>query len=144
MNYRRWRLPWTRSRGPAPSTDTNYGFNHHQGGTAGPSVANLHHHQQAGEAAMVPYGILGHHPPSANAYSVLQAAGHDDVYGQGNGASPYSVLDAGLPLWGPPPPYSDPNSPARRPMLAFPAVDHRSRIGKLLIFISLLTGMTKV
>ncbi|KAJ8684480.1 hypothetical protein QAD02_020272 [Eretmocerus hayati] len=30
-------------------------------------------------------------------------------------AGPYGVIEAALPLWGPPPPYSDPNSPARRP-----------------------------
>ncbi|XP_031786255.1 uncharacterized protein LOC100679337 isoform X1 [Nasonia vitripennis] len=132
---RRWRLPWSRSRGPAPSADSNYGFHGHQSAGAGQAQNGPHQQHQGpeglmdpGVGGMVPYSILG--PQSAGAYSVLQATGHDDHYAQNNGASPYSVLETAVPLWGPPPPYSDPNSPARRPMLAFPAADPRTRLSK--------------
>ncbi|XP_058795490.1 uncharacterized protein LOC131666673 isoform X2 [Phymastichus coffea] len=124
---RRWRLPWSRSRGPAPTTDSNYGFHGQAAGGAG-STANQEALIDPSVGGMVPYSILG--PQSAGAYSVLQAAHHEDHYGQSSAASPYSVLESAVPLWGPPPPYSDPNSPARRPMIAFPQADPRTRLTK--------------
>ena len=67
-----------------------------------------------------PYSVLN--SQSGGPYSVLNAQ---------NGPYPpstasYSVLEAPVPLWGPPPPYSDPNSPARRPQVPEP----RPRINK--------------
>ncbi|XP_014208081.1 uncharacterized protein LOC106639137 [Copidosoma floridanum] len=126
---RRWRLPWSRSRGPAPSADSNYGFD--QSNRSAIVPGSTHHHPADGildNAGMVPYGILGP-TQSAGPYSVLQAAVHEDHhYGQNAGAGPYSVLEAAVPLWGPPPPYSDPNSPARR--FVYRTNEHRPRATK--------------
>ncbi|XP_066594793.1 uncharacterized protein [Prorops nasuta] len=106
---RRWRLPWSRSRGPAPSPDSNYGF-----------------HTQARQAETVadsgagPYSVLN--SQTTGPYSVLNT--QNNPYTPSNVS--YSVLEAPVPLWGPPPPYSDPNSPARRPQ----PVEPRPRIAK--------------
>lgn len=66
-------------------------------------------------------------------YSVLnsQSSGPYSVLNTQNGpytpsTASYSVLETPVPLWGPPPPYSDPNSPARRPQVA----EQRPRIAK--------------
>ncbi|EZA48543.1 hypothetical protein X777_13213 [Ooceraea biroi] len=106
---RRWRLPWTRSRGPAPSPDSNYGF-HTQ---ARPTETNV-------ENETGPYSVLN--SQSSGPYSVLntQSAPYTPS------TASYSVLETPVPLWGPPPPYSDPNSPARRPQVA----ESRARIAK--------------
>ncbi|XP_011308086.1 uncharacterized protein [Fopius arisanus] len=108
----RWRLPWSRSRGPAPSPDSNYGFH----------AQSLRHANELNEqsrdvttAISAPYGFIDSRQ-SAGPYSVLNP--------QNNSYTPstasYSVLEAPVPLWGPPPPYSDPNSPARRPQIVEP------------------------
>ncbi|EFN87579.1 uncharacterized protein LOC105192643 isoform X1 [Harpegnathos saltator] len=106
---RRWRLPWSRSRGPAPSPDSNYGF-HTQ---TRPAEANV-------ESGAGPYSVLN--SQSSGPYSVLnsQSAPYTPS------TASYSVLEAPVPLWGPPPPYSDPNSPARRPQVT----ESRTRIAK--------------
>ncbi|XP_015127292.1 uncharacterized protein LOC107048579 [Diachasma alloeum] len=106
---RRWRLPWSRSRGPAPSPDSNYGFHaqsiRHANELSDPS-------REGTTAISAPYGFIDSRQ-SAGPYSVLNP--------QNNSYTPstasYSVLEAPVPLWGPPPPYSDPNSPARRPQI---------------------------
>ncbi|XP_015185259.1 PREDICTED: uncharacterized protein LOC107071078 isoform X4 [Polistes dominula] len=106
---RRWRLPWSRPRGPAPSPDSNYGF-----------------HTQTRQTETNPDNTAG-------PYSVLnsQSSGPYSVLNTPNGpytpsTASYSVLETPVPLWGPPPPYSDPNSPARRPQVA----DTRPRMSK--------------
>ncbi|XP_053995464.1 uncharacterized protein LOC128885438 [Hylaeus anthracinus] len=106
---RRWRLPWSRSRGPAPSPDSNYGF-HTQ---ARQTEANA-------ENTNGPYSVLN--SQSSGPYSVLNA--QTGPYTPSTAS--YSVLEAPVPMWGPPPPYSDPNSPARRPQV----VEQRPRIAK--------------
>ncbi|XP_076285176.1 uncharacterized protein LOC143211408 [Lasioglossum baleicum] len=106
---RRWRLPWSRSRGPAPSPDSNYGF-HTQ---ARQTEANA-------ENANGPYSVLNSQP--SGPYSVLNT--QNGPYTPSTAS--YSVLETPVPLWGPPPPYSDPNSPARRPQVA----EQRPRIAK--------------
>ncbi|XP_023290768.1 uncharacterized protein LOC105696222 [Orussus abietinus] len=106
---RRWRLPWSRSRGPAPSPDSNYGF-HTQSRQTETSADN----------ATGPYSVLN--TQSGSPYSVLNS--QNGAYTP-NAAS-YSVLETPVPLWGPPPPYSDPNSPARRPQVPEP----RPRVAK--------------
>lgn len=128
-------MPWSRSRGPAPSpADTSYGF-HHQSNN--PQTDGL---MEMPNGSIVPYGIALHHAQSnAGTYSVLQAAARDDPYGQNNAAG-YSVLDGAVPLWGPPPPYSDPNSPARRPMIAFPGTE-RPRMSKRIDSFPLREGL---
>ncbi|XP_046610446.1 uncharacterized protein LOC124300406 [Neodiprion virginianus] len=107
---RRWRLPWSRSRGPAPSPDSNYGF---------------HVPSRQVEASVEPpgpYSVLN--AQSAGPYSVLNA--QNGPYTPSTAS--YSVLETPVPLWGPPPPYSDPNSPARRPQVPEP----RPRMAKRL------------
>ncbi|XP_076241179.1 uncharacterized protein LOC143183516 [Calliopsis andreniformis] len=106
---RRWRLPWSRSRGPAPSPDSNYGF-HTQARQTEANVENTNG----------PYSVLG--SQSSGPYSVLNT--QNGPYNPSTAS--YSVLEAPVPLWGPPPPYSDPNSPARRPQVA----EQRPRIAK--------------
>lgn len=106
---RRWRLPWSRSRGPAPSPDSNYGF-HTQ---TRPTEVNV-------ESETGPYSVLN--SQSSGPYSVLNT--QNAPYTPSTAS--YSVLEAPVPLWGPPPPYSDPNSPARRPQ----AIESRARITK--------------
>ncbi|XP_012349497.1 uncharacterized protein LOC100863156 [Apis florea] len=106
---RRWRLPWSRSRGPAPSPDSNYGF-HTQ---ARQTEANV-------ESTNGPYSVLN--SQSSGPYSVLNT--QNGPYTPSTAS--YSVLETPVPLWGPPPPYSDPNSPARRPQVA----EQRPRIAK--------------
>ncbi|KAK9302150.1 hypothetical protein QLX08_005753 [Tetragonisca angustula] len=106
---RRWRLPWSRSRGPAPSPDSNYGF-HTQ---ARQTEANV-------ESTNGPYSVLN--SQSSGPYSVLNA--QNGPYTPSTAS--YSVLETPVPLWGPPPPYSDPNSPARRPQVT----EQRPRIAK--------------
>ncbi|XP_017893511.1 uncharacterized protein LOC108633059 [Ceratina calcarata] len=106
---RRWRLPWSRSRGPAPSPDSNYGF-HTQ---ARQTEANV-------ENANGPYSVLN--SQSSGPYSVLNT--QNGPYTPSTAS--YSVLETPVPLWGPPPPYSDPNSPARRPQVT----EQRPRITK--------------
>lgn len=123
-------MPWSRSRGPAPSpAETSYGFHHHHQGAGPQENAGL---VEMPNGSLVPYGIALHHHQAASAagtYSVLQAAARDDPYGQSGAAAGYSVLDSAVPLWGPPPPYSDPNSPARRPVIGFPGTE-RPRLNK--------------
>ncbi|XP_043664043.1 uncharacterized protein LOC122627173 isoform X2 [Vespula pensylvanica] len=106
---RRWRLPWSRSRGPAPSPDSNYGF-HTQTRQAETNADN----------AAGPYSVLN--SQSSGPYSVLNTP--NGPYTPSTAS--YSVLETPVPLWGPPPPYSDPNSPARRPQVA----DARPRMSK--------------
>ncbi|GAB1866947.1 hypothetical protein CAJAP_08026 [Camponotus japonicus] len=106
---RRWRLPWSRSRGPAPSPDSNYGF-HTQARATETNV----------EGGTGPYSVLN--SQSSGPYSVLNT---QNVPYTPSTAS-YSVLETPVPLWGPPPPYSDPNSPARRPQMT----ESRTRIAK--------------
>ncbi|XP_012230949.1 uncharacterized protein [Linepithema humile] len=107
---RRWRLPWSRSRGPAPSPDSNYGF-HTQ---ARPVETNV-------ESVTGPYSVLS--SQSSGPYSVLNT--QNAPYTPSTAS--YSVLETPVPLWGPPPPYSDPNSPARRlPQV----IEARARIAK--------------
>ncbi|XP_014470119.1 PREDICTED: uncharacterized protein LOC106742045 [Dinoponera quadriceps] len=106
---RRWRLPWSRSRGPAPSPDSNYGF-HTQ---TRPAEANV-------ESGTGPYSVLN--SQSSGPYSVLNTPSAPYT----PSTASYSVLEAPVPLWGPPPPYSDPNSPARRPQVT----ESRARIAK--------------
>ncbi|KAL0122473.1 hypothetical protein PUN28_007300 [Cardiocondyla obscurior] len=106
---RRWRLPWSRSRGPAPSPDSNYGF-HTQ---TRPTEANV-------ESGTGPYSVFN--SQSSGPYSVLNAP--NTPYTPSTAS--YSVLETPVPLWGPPPPYSDPNSPARRPQMT----ESRARITK--------------
>lgn len=67
-----------------------------------------------------PYSVLN--SQSSGPYTVLSG---QNVQYPASTAS-YSVLEAPVPLWGPPPPYSDPNSPARRPQVPEP----RPRISK--------------
>lgn len=107
--HRRWRLPWSRSRGPAPSPDSNYGF-HTQTRT---TEANV-------ESGTGPYSVLN--SQSSGPYSVLNT--QNAPYTPSTAS--YSVLETPVPLWGPPPPYSDPNSPARRPQV----IESRARIAK--------------
>lgn len=107
--FRRWRLPWSRSRGPAPSPDSNYGF-HTQTRQAETNADN----------AAGPYSVLN--SQSSGPYSVLNTP--NGPYTPSTAS--YSVLETPVPLWGPPPPYSDPNSPARRPQVA----DARPRMSK--------------
>lgn len=109
FHRRRWRLPWSRSRGPAPSPDSNYGF-HTQ---ARQTEANV-------ESTNGPYSVLN--SQSSGPYSVLNT--QNGPYTPSTAS--YSVLETPVPLWGPPPPYSDPNSPARRPQVA----EQRPRIAK--------------
>lgn len=109
ISRRRWRLPWSRSRGPAPSPDSNYGF-HTQ---ARQTEANV-------ESTNGPYSVLN--SQSSGPYSVLNT--QNGPYTPSTAS--YSVLETPVPLWGPPPPYSDPNSPARRPQVA----EQRPRIAK--------------
>ncbi|XP_015428587.1 PREDICTED: uncharacterized protein LOC107185429 [Dufourea novaeangliae] len=106
---RRWRLPWSRSRGPAPSPDSNYGF-HTQ---ARQTEVNV-------ETTNGPYSVLN--SQSSGPYSVLNT--QNGPYTPSTAS--YSVLETPVPMWGPPPPYSDPNSPARRPQVA----EQRPRIAK--------------
>ncbi|XP_060824050.1 uncharacterized protein LOC132911451 [Bombus pascuorum] len=106
---RRWRLPWSRSRGPAPSPDSNYGF-HTQTRQTEANVENTNG----------PYSVLN--SQSSGPYSVLNT--QNGPYTPSTAS--YSVLETPVPLWGPPPPYSDPNSPARRPQVA----EQRPRIAK--------------
>ncbi|KAK2580397.1 hypothetical protein KPH14_006149 [Odynerus spinipes] len=106
---RRWRLPWSRSRGPAPSPDSNYGF-HTQTRQAETNVEN----------AAGPYSVLN--SQTSGPYSVLNTP--NGPYTPSTAS--YSVLETPVSLWGPPPPYSDPNSPARRPQVT----DTRPRISK--------------
>ncbi|XP_029050357.2 uncharacterized protein LOC114879532 isoform X1 [Osmia bicornis bicornis] len=106
---RRWRLPWSRSRGPAPSPDSNYGF-HTQARQTEANVENTNG----------PYSVLN--SQSSGPYSVLNA--QNGPYTPSTAS--YSVLEAPVPMWGPPPPYSDPNSPARRPQVT----EQRPRITK--------------
>ncbi|XP_011644857.1 uncharacterized protein LOC105431996 [Pogonomyrmex barbatus] len=106
---RRWRLPWSRSRGPAPSPDSNYGF-HTQ---TRPTETNA-------ESGTGPYSVFN--SQSSGPYSVLNAPNAPYT----PSTASYSVLETPVPLWGPPPPYSDPNSPARRPQMA----ESRARIAK--------------
>ncbi|XP_012054077.1 PREDICTED: uncharacterized protein LOC105617110 [Atta cephalotes] len=106
---RRWRLPWSRSRGPAPSPDSNYGF-HTQ---TRPTETNV-------ESGTGPYSVFN--SQSSGPYSVLNAPSAPYT----PSTASYSVLETPVPLWGPPPPYSDPNSPARRPQMT----ESRTRIAK--------------
>ncbi|XP_011053730.1 PREDICTED: uncharacterized protein LOC105145680 isoform X2 [Acromyrmex echinatior] len=106
---RRWRLPWSRSRGPAPSPDSNYGF-HTQ---TRPTETNM-------ESGTGPYSVFN--SQSSGPYSVLNAPSAPYT----PSTASYSVLETPVPLWGPPPPYSDPNSPARRPQMT----ESRTRIAK--------------
>lgn len=117
---RRWRLPWSRSRGPAPSPDSNYGF-HTQARLAEANAA---------DSSMGPYSVLN--SQNAGPYSALQSVNHNRQYSTTAASGPYSVLDGPVPLWGPPPPYSDPNSPARRPggLVQVPVPESRPRISK--------------
>lgn len=109
MLCRRWRLPWSRSRGPAPSPDSNYGF-HTQ---TRPTETNV-------ETGTGPYSVFN--SQSSGPYSVLNAPNAPYT----PSTASYSVLETPVPLWGPPPPYSDPNSPARRPQMT----ESRARIAK--------------
>ncbi|XP_034938810.1 uncharacterized protein [Chelonus insularis] len=111
---RRWRLPWSRSRGPAPSPDSNYGF-HAQSMRHAPEVTDSTRDNTT--AIPNPYGLLDTRQPTTP-YSVLN--GQNTSYTASTGS--YSVLETPVPLWGPPPPYSDPNSPARRPQIVEPKV----------------------
>ncbi|XP_076649930.1 uncharacterized protein LOC143357372 [Halictus rubicundus] len=106
---RRWRLPWSRSRGPAPSPDSNYGFH-----------TQTRQTEANAENANGPYSVLNSQP--SGPYSVLNT--QNGPYTPSTAS--YSVLETPVPLWGPPPPYSDPNSPARRPQVA----EQRPRIAK--------------
>ncbi|KAF7413414.1 hypothetical protein HZH68_001903 [Vespula germanica] len=99
----------SRSRGPAPSPDSNYGF-HTQTRQAETNADN----------AAGPYSVLN--SQSSGPYSVLNTP--NGPYTPSTAS--YSVLETPVPLWGPPPPYSDPNSPARRPQVA----DARPRMSK--------------
>lgn len=72
------------------------------------------------ENANGPYSVLN--SQSSGPYSVLNT--QNGPYTPSTAS--YSVLEAPVPLWGPPPPYSDPNSPARRPQVA----EQRPRIAK--------------
>ncbi|KAH0554156.1 hypothetical protein KQX54_008009 [Cotesia glomerata] len=111
---RRWRLPWSRSRGPAPTPDSNYGF-HAQSMR---QAADVNDSTRENTTAIPnPYGLLDSRQPHAS-YSVLNA---QNTSYTANTES-YSVLETPVPLWGPPPPYSDPNSPARRPQIVEPKV----------------------
>lgn len=62
-----------------------------------------------------PYGFMDSHHHQSGPYSVLNTHSQSTSYTP-NTAS-YSVLETRVPLWGPPPPYSDPNSPARQPQI---------------------------
>ncbi|XP_015591416.1 uncharacterized protein LOC107265957 [Cephus cinctus] len=108
---RRWRLPWSRSRGPAPSPDSNYGFH-----------TQARQTETNPDSATGPYSVLN--AQSGGPYSVLNA--QNGPYTPSRAS--YSVLETPVPLWGPPPPYSDPNSPARRPQVP----ESRPRIAKRL------------
>jgi len=72
------------------------------------------------EGGTGPYSVLN--SQSSGPYSVLNT---QNVPYTPSTAS-YSVLETPVPLWGPPPPYSDPNSPARRPQMT----ESRTRIAK--------------
>lgn len=113
VSHRRWRLPWSRSRGPAPSPDSNYGF-HAQTRQVETNVEN----------GTSPYSVLN--SQSSGPYSVLNTQSAPYT----TSAASYSVLETPLPLWGPPPPYSDPNSPARRPQPRIETAESRSRNSK--------------
>ncbi|CAG5095924.1 Protein of unknown function [Cotesia congregata] len=111
---RRWRLPWSRSRGPAPTPDSNYGF-HAQSMR---QAADINDSTRENTTAIPnPYGLLDSRQPHAS-YSVLNAQNTSYTAS----TESYSVLETPVPLWGPPPPYSDPNSPARRPQIVEPKV----------------------
>lgn len=73
------------------------------------------------EGGTGPYSVLN--SQSSGPYSVLNT---QSVPYTPSTAS-YSVLETPVPLWGPPPPYSDPNSPARRPQIS---TESRARIAK--------------
>ena len=127
---RRWRLSCSRQRGPVPSADSNYGFL----GSHGNQQENLMN------ASVGPYNILS--TQGGNAYSLIQAT-RDDHYAQSNNntVGPYNMLDSSVALWGPPPPYSDPNSPARRTVLSFSGCDPMSRITKRIGSLQLREGI---
>lgn len=72
------------------------------------------------ESTNGPYSVLN--SQSSGPYSVLNA--QNGPYTPSTAS--YSVLETPVPLWGPPPPYSDPNSPARRPQVT----EQRPRIAK--------------
>lgn len=100
-------MPWSRSRGPAPTPDSNYGFHaqsmRHSTDVTDPTRENA-------TTISTSYGLIDTHQSNAP-YSVLNP--QSVTYTPSNAS--YSVLETPVPLWGPPPPYSDPNSPARRP-----------------------------
>ncbi|XP_044009497.1 uncharacterized protein LOC122853227 isoform X2 [Aphidius gifuensis] len=110
----RWRLPWSRSRGPAPTPDSNYGFNAQSMRHANVDDNDPSHGSTIN--VQTPYGFMdSHHHHQSGPYSVLNTHSQSTSYTP-NTAS-YSVLETRVPLWGPPPPYSDPNSPARQPQI---------------------------
>ena len=74
----------------------------------------------AGDNTPGPYSVLGDESQvGAAPYSLINGSNSAPYAACTSSVASYSLLENGTlpPLWGPPPPYSDPNSPARRPQL---------------------------
>ncbi|XP_043287628.1 uncharacterized protein [Venturia canescens] len=118
---RRWRLPWSRSRGPAPTPDSNYGF-HTQSRGAVVMRSSGSSSGEPGDNTPGPYTVLTDESQNGSGapYSLINSTGSAPYGACASSVASYSLLENGpVPaLWGPPPPYSDPNSPARRPQIS--------------------------